>query len=55
MGRLLCWFRLHKWLFYNPLENTVACGRSGCKAKRKALPDLELRDLRNRLDEASKN
>lgn len=47
MGRLLCWIRLHKWLFYNPLDNTVACGRRGCQAKKKALPDREIMDLFN--------
>lgn len=54
MGRLLCWIRLHRWVYYNPLENTFACGRPGCKAKKKAMPDRELKDLREQLEKASK-
>jgi hypothetical protein len=54
IGRVLCWIRLHRYVFYNPLENTIACGRSGCQAKKKAIPDRELKDLRERLDKASK-
>lgn len=54
MGRLLCWIRLHRWVYYNHLENTFACGRPGCKAKKKAMPDRELKDLREQLEKASK-
>lgn len=54
MGKLLCLLRIHRWVFYNPLENTVACGRHGCRAKKRALPDSELTELRERLDKASK-
>lgn len=36
MSRILCRFGFHKWVFYDPLKDIVACGRKGCLATKDA-------------------